>query len=97
MGSSALLYIIESDNQDAHRKRITHILDQWPQFATDVADRWDAGGNRWGATVPPSSGFFNTVLALDVIHDDLSDSDLKHYEQSLAEMTEWFWAKMRGW
>ncbi len=96
-GSSALLYILEPDNRDAHRKRITDILDQWPQFTTDVAARWDAGGNRWHATVPISSGFFNTVLALDVIHDDLPESDLQRYEQSLAEMTEWFWAKMRGW
>ena len=97
MGSSALLYIIDSENRDTHRKCITDILDQWPQFAKDVADKWDAGGNRWGATVPPSSGFFNTVIALDVIHDDLDESDLQRYEQSLAEMADWFWAEMRGW
>lgn len=97
MGASALLYIVEPDRQDEHRKRITDILDQWPQFTTDVAARWDAGGNRWHATVPPSSGFFNTVLALDVIHDDLSASDLTRYETALQDMVEWFWEKMRGW
>ena len=97
MGSSALLYILEPDNRATHRKCITHILDHWPQFAAEVATRWDAGGNRWFATVPPSSAFFNTVLALDVIHDDLPESDLARYEQSLQTMVEWFWEKMRGW
>lgn len=97
MGSSALLYIIDPENRESHRTRITNILDQWPQFAQDVANKWDAGGNRWGATVPPSSAFFNTVLALDVIHDDVSESDLKRYEEALATMADWFWAEMRGW
>jgi hypothetical protein len=97
MGSSALLYIIEPDQQDAHRQRITHILEQWPAYTKAVAEKWDAGGNRWHATVPTSSAFFNTVLALDVIHDDLSDADRTRYETSLQEMVEWFWATMRGW
>jgi len=34
---------------------------------------------------------------LDLIHDDLSESDLTRYETSLQEMVEWFWEKMRGW
>ena len=97
MGSSALLYILEPEHQDTHRQCITNILDQWPQFTTGVATRWDAGGNRWHATVPTSSAFFNTVLALDVIHDDLSESDLNRYESSLQETVDWFWATMRGW
>ena len=97
MGASALLYVIEPDSRETHRRRITDILDQWPRFLADVAARWDAGGNRWGATVPPSSGFFNSVLALDVVHEDLSPSDLNRYEGSLEQMVEWFWAAMRGW
>ncbi|MFT5370204.1 MAG: hypothetical protein ACI8V2_005186 [Candidatus Latescibacterota bacterium] len=97
MGALALLYVIEPDHRETHRQRITNILDQWPQFTTDVTTRWDAGGNRWSATVPPSSGFFNTVLALDIIHDDLSASDLSRYETSLQEMVDWFWETMRGW
>lgn len=97
MGSSALLYILEPEHQEAHRQRITNILGQWSEFTTGVAEKWDAGGNRWHATVPTSSAFFNTVLALDVIHNDLSESDLNQYETSLQEMVEWFWATMRGW
>ena len=97
MGASALLYIIEPNQQDAHRKRITDILEHWSDYTKAVAEKWDAGGNRWHATVPTSSAFFNTMLALDVIHDDLSKTDLIRYETSLQEMVEWFWATMRGW
>jgi hypothetical protein len=97
MGASALLYVVDAVGRDTHRERITGILEQWPQFTADAAARWDAGGNRWTATVPPSSGFFKTVLALDVIHDDLSDTDRERYETYLQEMVEWFWETMRGW
>ena len=97
MGSAALLYVIDPDRRDVYRERIREILDAWPVFLEEVDARWNAGGNRWFATVPPSSGYFNSVLALDVIHDDLPDADLGRYEQSLEAAANWFWAEMRGW
>ena len=97
MGSAALLYVIDPDRRDVYRERIREILDAWPVFLEEVDARWNAGGNRWFATVPPSSGYFNSVLALDVIHDDLPDADLGRYEQGLEAAANWFWAEMRGW
>jgi len=97
MGSAALLYVIDPDRRDAYLGRIRGVLDAWPEFLKAVDERWNAGGNRWFATVPPSSGYFNSVLALDVVHDDLADADLCRYEQSLEATANWFWARMRGW
>ena len=53
--------------------------------------------NRWNQVVPPSSGYFNSVLALDVIHDDLSSTTLARYESSMDRVAEWYWAADRGW
>jgi hypothetical protein len=53
--------------------------------------------NRWLQVVPPSSGYFNSVLALDVIHDDLPASTLARYESALDGVAEWYWEADRGW
>jgi hypothetical protein len=39
---------------------------------------------------------FNSVLALDVIHDDLPKSTLATYESAQASVAEWYWETGRG-
>ena len=97
MGALALLYVLEPDQRKTHLSRMAEIFNHWPKFLADVDARWNGPGNRWLATVPPSSAFFNAVLALDVMHDDLDAADRTRYEQSLGDMADWFWAAMRGW
>jgi hypothetical protein len=95
-GAAALLHLINPDD-DTYLQRIIELLDAWPAYLEDIDRQWNAPGNRWLATVPPSSGFFNTVLALDLIHDDLSFADLDRHEETLQAVADWFWEIDRGW
>lgn len=95
-GAAALLHLIEPDD-DTNLQRIVGLLDAWPAYLEDIDRQWNAPGNRWLATVPPSSGFFNTVLALDLIHDGLSFADLDRHEKTLQAVADWFWEVDRGW
>ena len=97
IGSTSLLYIIDDANKTAYKDKIVQTLNEWPALLAQMDSEWQNSSNRWIQTVPPSSGFFNSVLALDIIHDDLTPEELTTHENNLDAVAEWYWAADRGW
>jgi hypothetical protein len=97
MGSCSLMYVLDPDERATYRRRMETVLDAWPAVLEQMEREYPKSKNRWSQVVPPSSGFFNSVLALDVIHDDLSSTTLARYESSMDSVAEWYWAADRGW
>ena len=97
MGAAGLVYVIEPDRRGEACEKGMAVLRLWRDFLPAMDDFWNNNKKRWYATVPPSSAFFQSVIFLDVVHDDLSAEDLAEAESLLGAAAEWYWAKMRGW
>ena len=97
MGSCSLMYVLDPGRRSTYRKKMATVLAAWPAVLKQMKKEYPKSKNRWLQVVPPSSGYFNSVLALDVIHDDLSKSTLAKYESALDGVAEWYWETDRGW
>ncbi|WP_375425057.1 heparinase II/III family protein [uncultured Friedmanniella sp.] len=97
MGACSLMYVLDAKERPTYRRRMAVVLDAWPAVLKQMKREYPKSKNRWSQVVPPSSGYFNSVLALDVMHDDLSTSTLARYESTLDSVAEWYWAANRGW
>jgi hypothetical protein len=97
MGSCSLMYVLDPGGRSAYLKKMAKVFSAWPAVLRQMKKEYPKSKNRWLQVVPPSSGFFNSVLALDVIHDDLSKSTLTRYESALDGVATWYWQAYRGW
>lgn len=95
-GAAALLYVIDESARAQALSVLASVFDILPAHLLESDDVFYNHPNKWSATVPMSSGHFNAVLALDVIHDALSPDDLARYESALGDIAEWFWKENRG-
>ncbi len=97
MGGCSLMYILDPARKATYRARMAKVFKAWPSMLSTMKRQYPGSSNRWLQVVPPSSGYFNSVLALDVLHDDLPSSTLTSYERSMDAVAEWYWAADRGW
>ena len=97
MGACSLMYVLDPDRRPTYLKKMATVFAAWPAVLKQMKQEYPSSKNRWLQVVPPSSGYFNSVLALDVIHDDLSKSTLAKYESALDGVAEWYWEADRGW
>ncbi|MBN1675472.1 MAG: hypothetical protein JXR37_30810 [Kiritimatiellae bacterium] len=97
VGAGALLYVLEPGERAAHKGRLVEMLDEWPAFLREMKEFYAGGKQVWFVVVPPSGAFLNSVLALDVIHDELTAADLARIERNMDEAAEWFWSVRNKW
>jgi hypothetical protein len=80
MGYTALAYILAPENKAEYVNKIKRNLaaalaDMQAEHATAPA--------RWDTNVPFQGGVFNSILALDIIHDDLSATERATLETAI--------------
>jgi hypothetical protein len=95
-GAASLLYVVDESATERPLSVLADLFEILPAHLIESDDVYDNHPNKWSATVPMSSGHFNAVLALDVIHNDLDAQVLARYESALDDIAEWFWIKDRG-
>jgi len=71
------------------------ILDQIASFHDHDLAMLDT--TSWSTTVPLGNPLLNMILALDVIHDDLTAAELTQAENSLSEAIEWYRHVNQNW
>ena len=71
------------------------ILDQIASFHDHDLAMLDT--TSWSTTVPLGNPLLNMILALDVIHDDLTAAELSQAENSLSEAIEWYRHVNQNW
>jgi len=88
VSSGALAYILDPANKTAYKNKLRDTLLQWDNL---WASRTGAG---WSICVAPGSAFFNSVLALDIIYNDLTSEERTNIENKLAVAGDWWWNAM---
>lgn len=76
---NALLYILDPDNADIYRNRIVEGIGIVSSYPTD------GSANDWMYSVPPGSACFVSLVALDIIWNDLDPAQRESLLDSLAE------------
>jgi hypothetical protein len=92
ISSCALSYILDEPNRPAYAAKIRDNLMRW----SELHENRDAP-NAWDYNVPGGSAFFNSVLALDIIHDYLTADEIAAIEAELQTVADWFRSDGSGW
>lgn len=78
VGAAALAYILEDSNAKVHAQRVRDaIINQYSKIRVE-------DGGDWGGVVPPMGSFFVAILALDIVYDALSTSEIERCEEVIS-------------
>jgi hypothetical protein len=87
MGYAALAYILDPANRADYVYKIKSTLET---ALADMQAEHGAAPERWDTNVPFQGGVFNAILALDIIHDDLSATDRTSLEIAIDQLVNRF-------
>lgn len=74
VGAAALAYILDEPNAQKHANRVRDaLINQYSKI--NVKE-----GGDWGGVVPPMGSFFMAILALDIVYDALSETEIQQCE-----------------
>jgi hypothetical protein len=85
METLALAYVLDDNttNRATYKSRFLFYVEQWKRGkANNLSDFYltQAKKTDWGSVTPTGNGFFQTVLALDVIYNDLTPTERSNVE-----------------
>lgn len=87
----ALAYILHPQYRTNYAAKIADALKKWDViYAQRPEIKLGVTNHNWIVT-RVGNAFFNSVLALDIIHDELSPGDLSEIEHKLANMAEYYY------
>lgn len=84
LGYNMMLWITDPANQSIYRDKIIEIINRWSE------NKEHLGTSGHTNTVDAASAFFNSVVAVDLIHNYCSDVELQQLESILQEINDWF-------
>ena len=94
ISASALSYILDPGNKEFYVQNIVDLIAYWDPQNTDgfFDELYSAGNFTWDNTIPPGSAMANTIIALDIIHDELTPAQLMTCESAVEQVSEHYWA-----
>ncbi|MGE9292689.1 MAG: hypothetical protein ACQKBW_03670, partial [Puniceicoccales bacterium] len=91
MSCNALAYILDPANRATYRAKIIDHMQYWDtSVAANLRDELNT--TTWDDTVPVGAAFMNSVLALDIIYDDLTSTQISYIEGLLDSVGESYYA-----
>lgn len=89
----SLAYILNSDyeHRSRYRTKIVRALLHWENVYKKRPPIGLKEGNHRYMVVQAGQAFFNSVLALDILYNDLSEDELNAIEVPMEQMAEWFY------
>ncbi len=88
VGASALAYILDPDNKDDYIQNIKdgiYALEYNEDQGDFTASIWPWVSN-WSRQIPPGNAAFNCILALDIIYDELTSSEVNTLEDKIDDV-----------
>ncbi|QYY37263.1 GDSL-type esterase/lipase family protein [Ruficoccus sp. ZRK36] len=89
MSVNALAYILDEPNRQTYLEHIIQGIEIWDK-STPGNLRDELNGAKWDTTVPPGAAFMNSVLALDIVYNDLTEDQIKRAESLLSDVADYF-------
>lgn len=87
MSSTALAYILDPENRSYYVDKIKENLSYWDHLHKDR----DFYSNGWLYHVPAGDAIYNSILALDIIHDQLSKKEKKEIHKKINTAVEFLY------
>lgn len=87
VSAGALAYIVDSPNKVTYKNKIRDTLMNWSGLVGSLSCA------DWGSAVPPGRAFFQSVIALDIIHNDLTPTELSNIESQLGQVGNWYYGQ----
>ncbi len=84
MSKTSLAYILDPENRPFYIKKIKENLNYWNDLHKDR----DYYSNGWLYHVPSGDAIYNSILALDIIHDHLSEKEREGIHKKIDEAVE---------
>lgn len=84
-GSGALAYILDPPNRPSYVRIVVDALAQWDNLFPDLIALGHTFGSEWSINV----AFLSSVLALDIVYNDLSPQQRTDSENRLNRVAEW--------
>ncbi len=93
VSAASLSYILEPDASASatYKDKVRDTLMNWDDLYTGL------DCSLWSTTVPPGYAFFNSVLAFDIIYNDLTPEEKSSIESKLDNIAEWYWSNNCAW
>jgi hypothetical protein len=88
VNANALSFILDPVNRNIYKRKILQAIDYWDDLFPSL---YKGGADDWTHAVPPGEALFNCILALDVIHNSLTASELSAAESKLGQVSDWYW------
>ena len=85
VSSCALSYILDAPARAGYAAKIRDNLMRWGVLHANRDTP-----NQWDYTVPAGAAFFNSVLALDIVHDALTADERAAIEAELQTVADWY-------
>lgn len=82
MGAYALSYILDPGNKALYKSKFLTAVNYWDDFQAYAADPYGRN-DGYGYKVAGSAAMFNSVLALDIMYNDLTPEDISRAESKL--------------
>ena len=82
--AAALAYVLDPPHARLHATRVRDAI-------LERLDTLVFGEGVWDTVVPPANALFNLILALDVVHNDLTDSEVAACEYELQAKVNDVW------
>lgn len=93
MSASALAYILDPENRPFYVDKIKENLSYWDHLHKDR----NFYSNGWLYHVPAGDAIYNSILALDIIHGDLSKKERNKIHGEINTAAEFLYAGTSSW
>ncbi len=92
ISAAALCYILYPELREESRGIILNLIDYWnPDHGGNIYNwLYPSKGDYFSRCVPPSTTFVHCIIALDIIHDDITAEQLAEAEKVLKPAAERF-------
>ncbi|MCK4626066.1 MAG: carboxypeptidase regulatory-like domain-containing protein, partial [Phycisphaerae bacterium] len=90
--NGALAYILDPENKTLYRDKIADALSAWDKLYVHARD-WTGHNGQYYLNADWQAAFFNSVLALDVIYNDLSPAQRDDLESKLDTVADWYYRR----
>lgn len=90
VSAAALAYILDPDNKEYYKNNIVTLLSYWnPDKENNLYDEiYKTPGDHWTNAIPPGTAFTRSVIALDIVWNDLTTKERGYIQTGMQAVSD---------